>query len=184
MIPRSILQCAKAKLAGWKIRCLSKAGRLTLASSVLYSLPIYHMQFIKLPEQTFKALDRICRICIWGEEAGGRKIHSIVWDTICRPKTKGGLGLRRSKEFNKALLAKLLWRIHTENSSMWVLLLKSKYKMNSLVDLDLKPGNWASLIWKSICWSRDLFSVGVGRIVMNGKMTRFWIDRWLGDCRL
>lgn len=92
-LSRDIIQKSEAKLSGWKLRCLSKAGRITLASSVLSSLPVFHMQIVKLPEQDFKILDKLVRRCIWGEHGGERKFHTISWDTICRPRVKGGLSL-------------------------------------------------------------------------------------------
>jgi len=35
-----------------------------------------------------------------------RKITWIKWDTVCMRKEEGGLGVRRLKEFNLALLGK------------------------------------------------------------------------------
>lgn len=92
--------------------------------------------------------------------------------------------MRKSKDVNKAMLAKVLWRLHTEGDSIWAQLLKSKYKMHSLEDLNLKPGNRASLIGRSICWIEDLFRRGLARTVINGRSTLFWTDRWLGEVKL
>lgn len=58
-------------MAGWKLRCLSKASRITLKSSVLNYLPVFHMQIIKMSEQTFKALDRLVGDAL-GETGEGR----------------------------------------------------------------------------------------------------------------
>lgn len=39
-----LLQKIQSKVAGWKLQCLSRAGRLTLAQSVLGSIPMFNMQ--------------------------------------------------------------------------------------------------------------------------------------------
>jgi hypothetical protein len=44
---------------------------------------------------------------------GVRKIKNISWikwDTICAHRERGGLGVRRVKDFNYALLGKWVWR--------------------------------------------------------------------------
>lgn len=71
-----------------------------------------------------------------------------------------------------------------DRASMWARLLESKYKMPSVCGPILKPGSHTSLIWRSMCWSRDLFLKGLGRSVFNGLSTNFWFDRWLGDASL
>ncbi|KAL8128488.1 hypothetical protein V2J09_017643 [Rumex salicifolius] len=48
---------ANNKLAGWKCRTLSMAGRVTLARSVLSTLPFYTMNSVHLPKGTCEGLD-------------------------------------------------------------------------------------------------------------------------------
>lgn len=43
------------------------------------------------------------------------KLHTIGWDKICRPKCKGGLGIRCTEDMNVAFLAKQCWKV--SNSS-------------------------------------------------------------------
>lgn len=42
----------------------------------------------------------------------------------------GGLGFKRTKVFNEALLAKLAWRMLHEKEAKWVQLLEAKYFRN------------------------------------------------------
>lgn len=112
--PWELLQKATLHLLGWKLRCLSKVGRLTLASSVLNTLPIFHMQIMKLLVEVLRGLDRMCRKCFWGEEGDSRRLHLVNRETICKQKSKGGMGIRRAEDIIKAVLTKLLWRMYTE----------------------------------------------------------------------
>lgn len=39
---------------------------------------------------------------------------------MCTPKDEGGLGLRDSKIWNKAMLFKILWDIHSNKNNKWI----------------------------------------------------------------
>jgi hypothetical protein len=56
-----------------------------------------------------------------------RKISWINWDTICSKKENGGLGVRRIREFNFALLGKWCWRMKVEKMSLWYKVLVARY---------------------------------------------------------
>lgn len=57
----------------------------------------------------------------------------IHWSNICKPKSEGGLGIRKAADMNKALLAKLNWRLVKEHDKLWVRFVKSKYKSDLLL---------------------------------------------------
>lgn len=59
-----ILKRINNKIDGWKLKCLSKAGRLTLAQSVLGSILVFYMQLEWLPGWVHKELDKAVRKCI------------------------------------------------------------------------------------------------------------------------
>lgn len=43
----------------------------------------------------------------WRNKAnGGRTLHWMSWDALCRSKAEGGMGFKWLHEFNLALLAK------------------------------------------------------------------------------
>ena len=83
------------KLQGWEAKLLSQAGREVLIKAVA-QLPTNTMSCFKLPItlcHEIKAL--ICRF-FWGQGGDCRKIHWVKWQDLCKPKTKGGMGLKIS----------------------------------------------------------------------------------------
>ena len=90
------------KLINWKAKSLSLAGRITLCSSVLMSIPSYSIQTSFLPGAVCNSIDKICRKFVWGSIDGRRKMHLCDWETLCKPKTVGGLGLRQAHLSNLA----------------------------------------------------------------------------------
>ena len=51
----------------------------------------------------------------------------VGWKTLCKPKSQGGMGFRNLQAFNLALLAKQVWRILINLSSLAARILKAKY---------------------------------------------------------
>uniref|UniRef100_A0A3Q7HJI9 Uncharacterized protein n=1 Tax=Solanum lycopersicum TaxID=4081 RepID=A0A3Q7HJI9_SOLLC len=91
----------------------------------------------------------------WGHDKDKRKMHFEKWEILCSTKSKRGIGFRELKSFNQALLAKLAWRILTQEDSLLFRILKSKYFPPTafLKDTFSSTSSW---IWKSIIWGRDL----------------------------
>lgn len=116
---RDLLRRVQLKVAGWKTHYLSRAGRLTLAKSVLDSLPVFEMQMEHLPDWVHKELDKAVRRCVWGLDGDRRGVHLLDWMTLCRSKRSGGAGLRPAREINQAMLAKLAWRILSCRGELW-----------------------------------------------------------------
>ena len=63
---RHVVERVERRLAGWKTKCLSLAGRITLIQSTISSIPAYTMQTAKLPRSTCDELDRKTRRFLWG----------------------------------------------------------------------------------------------------------------------
>lgn len=54
-----------------------------------------------------------------------RKIHTVAWEALCRPKDYGGLGLREAQTTNQALLMKAGWRLCSGPNALWISVVKS-----------------------------------------------------------
>ena len=116
------------RLSGWKAKLLSAAGRGTLIRSVISSMPVYSMSTFMLPKSVSADLDKATRKFWWcGDAKVSRCWCPSSWDSICRPKSHGGLGFRRFYDLNRALVAKLGWFLQTEGHRLWVQALKQKY---------------------------------------------------------
>lgn len=81
------------KLAGWKAKFLSFAGRTVLVKSVMSAIPNYVMPGEVLLIHLCEKLDKINRDFIWGPTREKRKVHQVGWDKIIKPKGEGGLGI-------------------------------------------------------------------------------------------
>ncbi|KAG7544019.1 Ribonuclease H domain [Arabidopsis thaliana x Arabidopsis arenosa] len=178
-----VLERVTSRLSGWKSRTLSLAGRLTLTKAVISSIPVHSMSTISLPKSTLDSLDRISRSFLWGSSPEKRKQHLISWKKVCRPKKDGGLGIRLARDMNKALLAKIGWRLLHDDSSLWVRVLRSKYKVREVQNFawGAVKSNWSST-WKSVAVGmREVVQPGLSWVIGDGQCIRFWSDRWLSD---
>lgn len=95
-----VVEKVKAKLALWKRRTLSFAGRLTLIKSVLDSLPGYYISLFKVPKGVAKEIDKWRATFLWGSSEIRRKIHLVNWKLVTLSKEQGGLGIRKVRDFN------------------------------------------------------------------------------------
>lgn len=77
----------------------------------------------------------------------------LSWDKLCKPKVFGGMGFRSFSDFNKALLAKQLWRIIQYPDSLLSRVLKGRYFKNDDV-MNARLGCNPSYIWRSLLWRR------------------------------
>lgn len=63
---KNILDRVHSWLNGWKQQCLSIAGRITLANSVLGSLATFQMQHDRIPKAICSAFEKAQRQFVWG----------------------------------------------------------------------------------------------------------------------
>lgn len=95
-------------LSGWKGLYLSKGERITLIKSVLSSLPTHFLSPFIIPSSVANVIEKYQRKFLWGKSREGKGPHLIAWEEVCKPKVCGELGIKRIKDVNNVLLAKLL----------------------------------------------------------------------------
>jgi ribonuclease HI len=114
----------------------------------------------------------------WSNNPDQRKINWVRWKKLCEPKKMGGMGFRDLQKFNEALLAKQVWRLMHDTSSLFYRVFKGKFFPHcSILETDTKTrGSYA---WQSIIKARAvILKRGVWR-VGNGKHIKIWQHRWL-----
>ncbi|XP_074300333.1 uncharacterized protein LOC141631580 [Silene latifolia] len=83
---------------------LSYAGRLTLIKSVLSTLHNYWARIFILPKTVLNSIDAICRAFLWHGQEQKESSVLVSWNQICKPRRKGGLGLKLLHQWNVALM--------------------------------------------------------------------------------
>ena len=85
------------KLAVWKEKMLSKAGKEVLIKVVAQAIPTYTMSCFKLSDSLCEELTSMIRNFWWGQKKDERKIAWLNWERMCEPKAGGGLGFKQLK---------------------------------------------------------------------------------------
>ncbi|XP_042962626.1 uncharacterized mitochondrial protein AtMg00310-like [Carya illinoinensis] len=93
-------------------------------------------------------------------------------------KKDGGLGFIDLESFNKAMLAKQVWRVLNNPNSLVAQLLKQKYFKRGSI-LNAKKGTNSSLVWQSLWSSIELIKAGSLWRVGSGSSISIWNDKWV-----
>jgi hypothetical protein len=176
---QGIIDKVKSRIEGWRAKTLFQAGRLTLIKSVAAALPSYAMSTFLLPSSFSSELDRIFKKFWWGFPTSKKKNLSLkAWDSLYMPKDLGGLGLRKMKEVNLALISKLGWKLLTNFDSMWVAQLHCKYLHSSsfLSSSSLSSPSW---LWKGILKSISIISKGDCNQIHSLSSLLIWSSTWI-----
>ena len=136
------------------------------------------MQCFRLPQGTSDQLNRIHHNFFWKTSSSVKGLPLIAWDTICKPKSKGGLGLRKSEAVNLAFQCKLAWRIMMKESSLWIQAMHDKYLGKAPFFEYICKGS-DSMVWRSVLRCRHLLWKGLRWKVGKGDRILFWLDNWL-----
>ncbi|XP_074265665.1 uncharacterized protein LOC141588109 [Silene latifolia] len=95
-------------------------------------------------------VDAVCRNFLWDNSADFHKVPLVAWDTVCRPKGEGGLGIHNMEMMNRALIGKLVNWIAEDKDSIWVNWVKQNY-LKGRNWWSYKPGANTSWVWRRIC---------------------------------
>ena len=107
---RKAFNCIKdqvgKKIAGWKGKLLSSAGREILIKAVARATPTYTMSCFKLLDSICRELNAMMSSFWWGQKDKERKMVWIAWEKLCILKEEGGTGFGDLRVFNLTLFAK------------------------------------------------------------------------------
>ncbi|KAK2656773.1 hypothetical protein Ddye_009825 [Dipteronia dyeriana] len=147
------------RIRGWQGKLMSIGGREVLIKAVIQSIPTYSMSLFRLPRNLLNELHGLCNHFWWGSKVTKETIHWAAWDKLCRGKDIGGMGFKNLINFNRALLAKQVWRLIKNPGSLAARVLKHLYFCSCFV-LEAEDGRKGSYLWHSLCWSRSLIDAG------------------------
>jgi len=188
------LNLLSGRLGSWGNKHVSLGGRVVLTNSVLKVIPIFYMSVMKMHDLVWKKIVRIQREFLWGGVKRSKSILWVSWSVVCRPKRKGGLGVRDLRQVNLALLAKWRWRYLLGEGGIWRDIICARY--GGCLPSPHLGGRPSGLRGVSSWWSnisllggdrdasKDWFSDGVARVIENGLSTQFWHDPWCGNILL
>ena len=155
------------------MKTFSQAGRTTLISSVAAAMPSYQASCLLLPKKVCEKLDALNRNFWWGcsdEKNHGFYLKSL--DSICTPKALGGLGIKKTEDMNRALVAKLTWEVASNAKKLQVKMFQKKYvRGKNFMKMPMpKSISWSS---QSIFDCRDMVKKGLCHKIGSGL--NIWI---------
>jgi hypothetical protein len=131
---------------------------------------------IRLPRGVIDNIDRIRKQCLWRGNSEKKKGGNLVaWETVQKPKEKGGLGVLNLKLQNDALLLKHLHKFYNRESLPWVDLVWFKYYHNKVPHVAREV---SSFWWKDIMRLNGIYRGFSQCAIGDGVSTCFWEDRW------
>ncbi|KAH1031612.1 hypothetical protein J1N35_043786 [Gossypium stocksii] len=173
-----LVEKVHSRLSSWDAKKLAFARRVTLAQSILLTIPSYLMQSTIVPKEVCDAIEELAKQFIQGCLDSKRKMALIKWDDICQPKINGGLGLHRLEDQNKAFMMKIGYNLITKSEALWVQVLKSKYGMCGNMLTSIMRSN-CSYMWRVVAKVWALLCSNMIWTIGNGRTVRCWEDTWV-----
>ena len=175
----------RKRLALWKRQYISKGGRITLIRSTLVSMPLFLMSLFRISTVVSKRLEKIQRDFLWGGVTLERKPYTVRWETVCTNRDKGGLGVRRLSNLNRALLGKWIWIFAIESKAPLRAFISLKYGIEASAWFPKGVrGSYGVSIWKEILKEAPQLKVNSSFKVGKGDRMRFWEDSCCSEVRL
>ena len=87
--------------------------------SVTSTIASYTMQTARIPVSVTKEINSLNRDILWGSTKEKKKVPLVKWDNVCKPTKEGGLRIRKTSMMNLAFLAKLGWKMESDDNALW-----------------------------------------------------------------
>jgi hypothetical protein len=157
----------KKKMSGWIGNSMSIGGRLVKIDACLSSTVVYQMSLRILHKTNLEQMDKPIRSFFWAGSADKRKYHFVKWKWICRPKQKGGLGVKDLFKFNISLMCKWWWKLE-HSTGPWQDFMRAKYlRGKGVYYAKHRPGD--SPLWSDMLQVRSIYLCGRRMRVGDGN---------------
>ncbi|KAJ3679376.1 hypothetical protein LUZ60_017387 [Juncus effusus] len=145
--------------------------------------PAHSPQNIFRRSSVILTLNSIIKKFFWGgREDSNRYLAWCQWDEVIRPKFKGGLGVRDLQTLNHALILKLMWKLASNNSAIWVDQLRGKYYPRSNFWTTRRASDSSSL-WKALMKMRPTIQDVLSWELGNGRSVHAFGQPWFNSWR-
>jgi hypothetical protein len=169
-----------ARISGWKAKLLSQAARTTLIKSVVNAIPTYLMSLFLLPKSLCASINSSIRKLWWGyPQEKNHSLSLIAWDNICKQKSLGGLGIWTIEATNNSLLARIGWKMTSNQLHLWVDSLRGKYLNNGVSFLAAPTNALFSWLWKGLLKNRKVVEQGACISISSGLNVDVWNSPWI-----
>ena len=171
------------RIAWWKGRLLSYAGRLTLLKACLASIPIYLMSIIKFPRWAIDMINSHMARFLWNNSEDKHKYHLTNWQLVAQKKELGGLGIPDLRNLNLSLLSSWIFRYSLHSHSIWTKIIDHKYRTDN-PNICCCLDSQAYPLWKGVVWALQatqmgiMWNVGKGKRLGCGKIIGWVIQAW------
>lgn len=162
----------------WSHKSLSYAGRLQLIKTVITSFVNFWSSVFILPKSCYDEIESMCNAFLWSGSPHDKHKAKVAWETVCSPKSEGGLGLQRFKDTARVFALNLIWRIFTLAGSLWVAWIK-RYLLRGKSFWTVREMGNGYWIWQKLLKLRDIACQFLRIEVKDGLDTFFWHDNWL-----
>lgn len=151
-----LIERIEQKLQTWVDQTISKAGKVTLLKTAAQVIPNFWMNLL-IPGEVCDAIEKRMNAYWWGNDGSGGGIKWMAWDKICEAKEGGGLGFKKLKDFNVAMLAKQGWRLLNNSNPLVTNLMRAKYYPDGDF-LNAKLEQNSSYVWRSAMAAKNVIT--------------------------
>ncbi|GJR88942.1 putative RNA-directed DNA polymerase, eukaryota, reverse transcriptase zinc-binding domain protein [Tanacetum coccineum] len=148
-----------------------------LISSLISAMQVYWASVLVIPKGITSDIQQLTRGLLWCNRDYKRGKAKVAWESICLPKSEGGLGLRSLEVFNLALMTTHIWNIVTHKEYLWVCWIHM-YKLRGRSLWEVQPKSNMSWGWRKILQFCKQVRPFIWAVMGNGHKTSLWHDHW------
>ena len=87
---------------------------MTKIIACISSSVVYPMSLTLLHKTTIEQIDKPTRAFLWYGRENKKRYYFVRWPIVCKPRKKGGLGIKHIRKFNVSLMCKWWWKLEAE----------------------------------------------------------------------